>query len=96
MAKQLIAPTFKSKSEELAWYDQHWGELERQMETAIKAGTAIRGIPVADPALVPITIRISREDLNAARKLASEEGTRYQTYLRALLHQALRKKIARR
>jgi hypothetical protein len=96
MARELVAPRFKSKAEELAWYDQHWGELERQMETAIKDGTATKGLPIPNPRLVAVTIRISKEDLDAARKLAGEEGMQYQTYIRTLLHQALRRKVGRR
>jgi predicted DNA binding CopG/RHH family protein len=96
MAGKLVAPKFKSRAEELAWYDQHWQDLEREMEKAIKTGTAIKGLPVPNPRLVPVTIRILEQDLSAARRLAAEKGMRYQTYIPVLLHQALRQKATGR
>jgi predicted DNA binding CopG/RHH family protein len=94
MAIELVAPKFRSKSDELAWYDQHWGKLEHDMEKSLKDGTAIKcaSAPAANPLLVPVTIRLSKDDLTVARRLAGEVGMRYQTYLRTLLHQALRQK----
>jgi predicted DNA binding CopG/RHH family protein len=43
------------------------------------------------------TIRLDPEDISRARTLAAKRGLRYQTYLKMLLHEALReeeKKLA--
>jgi hypothetical protein len=38
---------------------------------------------------VPISIRVSPEDLNKAREIARRKGLGYQTYLKMVLHEAL-------
>jgi predicted DNA binding CopG/RHH family protein len=43
----------------------------------------------------PITIRLSNREIEIAKQQAEENGLKYQTYIKMLLHQALSKKSAR-
>lgn len=48
------------------------------------------------PALTqPISIRIPLPDLEIARELAAEKGVAYQTYMKTLLHEALKRERSR-
>jgi predicted DNA binding CopG/RHH family protein len=40
-------------------------------------------------------IRLAREDIDAARKIADDKGVGYQTCIKLLLHEALRKEANR-
>lgn len=51
----------------------------RKLLARIKAATKV------------VSIRIAREDVELARKQAARLGLRYQTYVKSLLHRALRK-----
>jgi predicted DNA binding CopG/RHH family protein len=95
MPKRLIIPSFSSEAEDAEWHQKHKREIETEFLRQVREGTTFRR-PQRNPALRPVTIRLSAQDLEFARKLAAEEGVGYQTYIRMLLHQALRRKAARR
>jgi predicted DNA binding CopG/RHH family protein len=42
----------------------------------------------------PVTLRIPKEDLETARRLASRKGIGYQTYIKMLLREALAENAA--
>jgi predicted DNA binding CopG/RHH family protein len=42
-----------------------------------------------------VTIRLASDDLATARQLADDKGIGYQTYIKLLLHEALRREAAR-
>ncbi|MGA2022322.1 MAG: hypothetical protein ABSH02_17140, partial [Candidatus Sulfotelmatobacter sp.] len=44
----------------------------------------------------PITLRIRKEDLETARRLAARKGVGYQTYIKMLLREALAENAARK
>ena len=46
--------------------------------------------------LRPVTIRLASEDIATARQLAVDKGIGYQTYIKLLLREALRKEAGRR
>jgi hypothetical protein len=100
VAKKLVIPVFASEAEDVAWHEAHWKEIEDEMVRQMKAGTAIvvgKGEPMPNRSgLSPVCIRLSRRDIEKARKLAAEEGMGYQTYIRMLLHHALLRKSAHR
>jgi hypothetical protein len=50
------------------------------------AGTARRPVP-----LKTVTMRLPVPDIKAAQDLAHEKGLPYQTYMKMLLHEALKK-----
>lgn len=90
--RKLNIPTFESKTDEARWFDSHRRELEDEMEMAIKQGRVTRRLPVREERPVAVTILLSRDDVDAARERAAEQGIQYQTYIRVLVHQALRQK----
>ncbi len=55
---------------------------------------AVRGV-FARPETRQISIRLSTADLTTANKLASMKGLPYQTYIKSLLHEALREEASR-
>jgi len=44
----------------------------------------------------PITLRIAKEDLDTARRLAAQKGVGYQTYIKMLLREALAKDVSKK
>jgi hypothetical protein len=81
--------------------------LADQFEKAAKAGglrrggvkrlLAERGVAFQESGPTPTTtIRLDPEDIARARVQAAERGLRYQTYLKMIIHEALRKKEQKR
>jgi len=59
------------------------GELKRLDQATLKARLAAAKARV-------ISIRLPEDDLELARRQAGQKGLPYQTYIKSLLHQALR------
>lgn len=91
MAKKVVIPHFSSEAEDAEWHQKHKRELEREFARQWDEGTTFRRTS-GNPTLRPITIRLSSQDIESAQKQASKHGIGYQTYIRMLLHQALRRK----
>jgi len=89
MREQLKKKTFKSETEEAAWWDQHQEALATEFEQAAAAGTLGRGTAARKGSTPTTTIRLDPEDIAKARAQAEQHGLRYQTYLKMLIHQAL-------
>src|SRR6202171_2218791 len=89
--KQAVIPKFSSEAEEAAWWDAHRSEIEAEIRQRMKQkrpltlGNLFRGAKPSQP----ITLRIPREDLETARRLAARKGLGYQTYIKMLLREAL-------
>lgn len=99
----LKVPKFATEAEEAKWWFEHQDMLLEEFKKAAKAGTlghggarrlfAERGIPFPEEKTVPTpttTIRLDPVDIAEARVQASERGLRYQTYLKMIIHEALR------
>lgn len=89
--KQVAIPKFSSETEEAAWWDAHRSEIEaeiRQRITQKRPLTLASLLQGAKPSQ-PVTLRIPKEDLETARRLAARKGLGYQTYIKMLLRQAL-------
>jgi predicted DNA binding CopG/RHH family protein len=52
----------------------------------------VRGL-MYRPVLQPISIRLPAPDIAAAQKLARKKGIPYQTYIKTLLHDALKREL---
>jgi hypothetical protein len=98
----LKVPKFASEAEEAKWWHDHREEVGGEFLKAAKGGRlhrgglqrllAERGIPFQESGPTPTTtIRLDPEDIAKARAQAEERGLRYQTYLKMLIHEALRK-----
>jgi predicted DNA binding CopG/RHH family protein len=94
-AKKLKTPEFKSEAEEARWYSSNQDALLAEFENAAKEGTLGRGT-LAKRGLTPTTtIRLDKRDIELAKQQAEQRGLRYQTYLKMLIHQALREESPR-
>lgn len=89
--KQVTVPKFLSEAEEASWWDTHRSDVEAEIRRRMKQkrpltlGDLLQGAKPSQP----ITLRIPREDLETARRLAARKGLGYQTYIKMLLHEAL-------
>ncbi len=84
--KSITIPKFRTEAQEAEWWDTHPDVATEIMRRAIKSGQARRAVP-----LKTVTKRLPVPDLKAAQDLAREKGLPYQTYIKMLLHEALRK-----
>jgi predicted DNA binding CopG/RHH family protein len=91
--KHMVIPKFSSEAKEAAWWDVHRSEVEAEIRQQVKQkrlltlGSLLRGAKPSQP----VTLRIPREDLETARRLAAKKGLGYQTYIKMLLREALRR-----
>jgi hypothetical protein len=97
----LKVPKFESETEEAKWWYENRSKVSEEFQKAANEGRlrrggvkrllAERGIPFQEPGPTPTTtIRLDPEDIAKARVLAAERGLRYQTYLKMIIHEALR------
>jgi len=84
--KAITIPKFRTEAEEAAWWDSHPQVATEIMRRAIKSGNAKRAVP-----LKTVTMRLPVPDIKAAQDLAHQKGLPYQTYIKMLLHEALKK-----
>jgi predicted DNA binding CopG/RHH family protein len=95
MTKKLVIPHFSSEAEDAEWHQKHKRELEQEFGRQWDAGTTFRRTK-GNPALRRITIRLSNQDIESAQKQALKHSVGHQTYIRMILHQALRRKASGR
>jgi hypothetical protein len=97
----LKLPAFATEAEEAKWWYDNRDKVSDEFEKAAKEGRlgrggirrlfAEKGIPFKEPSPTPTTtIRLDPDDIAKARVQAAERGLRYQTYLKMILHEALR------
>jgi predicted DNA binding CopG/RHH family protein len=84
--KPVAIPKFGSEAEEAEWWDSHPETAMEIMKRALKSGKARRAAP-----LKTVTMRLPVPDIETAQDLAHEKGLPYQTYIKMLLHEALKK-----
>lgn len=95
-------PKFANEDEEAKWWYENRELISDEFQKAAKEGRlktggirrlfAEKGIPFKEPNLTPTTtIRLDPDDIALARKQAEKRGLRYQTYLKMIIHEALRK-----
>lgn len=76
------APQFRTEAEEAEWWDRH---QELIADLLVKHGR--RGaVPTKS-----VSVRLPVADLERARKLAVKKGVGYQTLIKTLLHDALKR-----
>jgi len=90
--KKLIIPRFTSEAEDAKWHQRNRRALERAAERRIREGSTLTLRQAATRARTrPVTLRLSASDLDMARAMAAQKGIGYQTYVKMLLHEALRR-----
>jgi predicted DNA binding CopG/RHH family protein len=83
-AKPIVvdAPEFRSEAEEARWWDRH---QDLTADLLLKHGR--RGaVPTKN-----VSVRLPVTDIERARKLAEKRGVGYQTLIKTLLHEALKR-----
>ena len=105
MPDKFTIPQFTSEAEEAQWWFDHRQELAQAFQDAADKGQLQSGSVAriareraATGSIPTTTIRLDPDDVSMARALAAKRGLRYQTYLKMLLHEALKseeKKLVR-
>jgi predicted DNA binding CopG/RHH family protein len=97
-AKKIVIPRFPSERAEADWFYKNRRLLEADMTRRLKGGEtktlaqALRQSAAREKSrLKPITIRMLPDDLALVRRLAIEKGLPYQTFVKVLLREALRR-----
>jgi predicted DNA binding CopG/RHH family protein len=82
-----------TEAEEARWWDDNPEYATEIIKKAIQDGTATIGrkkISVVDAAPTrSVSLRLASSDIETARMIAAKKGMPYQTYIKAILHQAL-------
>ena len=81
---------FSNEQEEAEWWAKNQDSLASEFEKAAAEGTLGRGTVVRKGNTPTTTIRLDPDDIAKARTHAERKGLRYQTYLKMLIHEALR------
>ena len=94
--KQVAIPKFSGEAQEAAWWDAHRSEIEAEIRQRMrqKRPLTLSNLLQGAKTSQPITLRIAKEDLETARRLAAQKGLGYQTYIKMLLREALTKNAA--
>ena len=90
MKNKMDIPVFANEAEEAKWWAGQEDRIAEEFENAAAAGQVPRGTAARRAALPTTTIRLDPKDIELARSQAERKGLRYQTYLKMLLHEALR------
>ena len=76
------APAFRSESEEAEWWDKH-----RDLIADLLIRHGRRGaVPTRS-----VSLRLPVTDIERAQRLAAKRGVGYQTVIKTLLHEALKR-----
>ncbi len=93
MANPRTVPKFKTEKEEAEWWYRNRDKIAGDFEKAAKRGELKqfdRAVLRTRLASRIVTIRLPEEDIELARQQAARKGLPYQTYIKSLLHEALR------
>jgi len=90
MREEFQKKSFKSEEDEANWWDRQQDALAEEFQRAAVEGTLGHGTAVRKGATPTTTIRLAAEDIQLARSQAERRGLKYQTYLKMVIHQALR------
>jgi predicted DNA binding CopG/RHH family protein len=90
MLEELKNKTFTNEAEEAAWWESNEDALADEFEKATSEGRVGVGTVAKRAAIPTTTIRLDPDDIAKARVQAAERGLRYQTYLKMIIHEALR------
>jgi CopG antitoxin of type II toxin-antitoxin system len=99
--KSVEIPKFTSEAEEAEWWASRQGrEFVKQNATGpAKKGIAPKGSRLVGQlnrtASVQIALRLPEPDVAKARELATRKGIGYQTLLKMLVHEGLRREARR-
>ena len=96
MKEKRPIPAFQSETEEAEWWFRNRARLDRDFVKAAKMGKLKRLDQATLKARLAVSksrvvsIRLPEDDIELARQQATQRGLPYQTYIKSVLHQALR------
>ena len=96
MKQKRVIPVFKSEAEEAEWWYKNRATLDKDFVDAAKKGKLKRldqatlKARLTGPRSRVVSIRLREDDIELARQQATQKGLPYQTYIKSVLHQALR------
>jgi predicted DNA binding CopG/RHH family protein len=90
MATSLEIPTFATEAEEADWWLEHREQVEADLREAMTEGRTGRGT-LMRLAMDANRVVLDAEDVSKAHELAARKGIPYQTYVKSLVHEALKK-----
>jgi predicted DNA binding CopG/RHH family protein len=96
MKQKRVIAAFESEAKEAAWWRKNRATLDRDLTEAAKKGELKRltqatlKARLASSKARAVSIRLPENDIELARRQAAQKGLPYQTYIKSLLHQALR------
>lgn len=90
MREEFQKKNFKSEEDEANWWDHQQDALADEFRRAAADGTLGHGTVARKGVTPTTTIRLAPDDILLARNQASLRGLKYQTYLKMLIHEALR------
>ena len=99
--KPIIMPKFVNEAQEAEWWASREGRefVKQKAAGTAKRGGASRGSRLVRQlnkvASVQIALRLSEPDVAKARELATRKGIGYQTLLKMLVHEGLRREARR-
>ena len=99
--KPIVMPKFVNEAQEADWWASREGRkfVKQKAAGTGKKGGAPRGSGLAGrlnkTASVQIALRLPEPDLAKARELAARKGIGYQTLLKMLVHEGLRREARR-
>jgi predicted DNA binding CopG/RHH family protein len=92
MKQKRVIPAFKSESEEADWWYKNRARIDKALVSKkpkrLDAGTLKARLAASKSRVV--SIRLAETDIELARQQATQKGLAYQTYIKSVLHQALR------
>ena len=95
MKQKRVIPAFKSEAEEAEWWYKSRARLDKDLADAAKKGkvkrldqATLKARLAASKSRV-VSIRLPENDIELARRQATQKGLPYQTYIKSLLHEAL-------
>jgi predicted DNA binding CopG/RHH family protein len=97
--KALVPPKFANEDQEATWWASREGRefLKQKTETAQRKtvkGSRLVG-RLNRTASVQIALRLPGPDVEKAREIATQKGIGYQTLLKMLVHEGLRREARR-
>ena len=100
--KLIVIPKFVNEAQEADWWASREGRefIKQKAAGTRKKGGAPRGSRLVGQlnkaASVQIALRLPEPDVTRARELATRKGIGYQTLLKMLVHEGLRREARRR
>jgi predicted DNA binding CopG/RHH family protein len=92
-------PKFKSEDEEADWWASAKGRQFLKQQSAANSGRKLKGsrfvLDLNRVSSVQIALRLPAPDIAQAREIAERKGIGYQTLLKMLVHEGLRREARR-